>query len=111
MSFIAAAVIGAGAIGAIGSIVSSGQQASADQQAANTQQNMFNTIVGQEQPYMSAGNSATSTLSQLLGTAAPTGNNGTAGNTGLQGGYLTQPSAARQITSVRPNYKNKHILE
>lgn len=51
---------------------------------------MFNTIVGQEQPFLSAGTSATNSLSQLLGTAPATGSGGTAAGTSLPGGYLTQ---------------------
>lgn len=50
---------------------------------------MFNTIEGNEQPYMTSGNNAETTLNQLLGTSAATGKGGTATGTNLQGGYLT----------------------
>lgn len=51
---------------------------------------MFNTINQQEQPFINAGYGATKTLSELLGTAAPTGDGGNASGTNLPGGYLTQ---------------------
>lgn len=78
------------AIGAIGSVVAGGEQASADETAANTQQSMFNTIVGQEQPFLQGGYGAETTLNQLLGTSPATGAGGTAAGTSLPGGYLTQ---------------------
>lgn len=80
----------AAAVGAIGSVVAGGEQASGQEAAANTQQNMFNTIVGQEQPFLQGGYGAETTLNQLMGTAAPTGAGGTATGTTLPGGYLTQ---------------------
>lgn len=80
----------AAAIGAVGSIVAGSEQAGAQNKAANTQAGMFNTIVGQEQPFLQAGYGATSDLNQLLGTAPATGKGGTAGNTGLPEGYLTE---------------------
>jgi hypothetical protein len=80
----------AAGVGAVGSIVAGGEQASGQEAAANTQAGMFNTIVGQEQPYLTAGNSAETSLSQLLGTAPATGAGGTATGTSLPGGYLTQ---------------------
>jgi hypothetical protein len=83
--FVAAAVVGA-----VGSNIAAGKQASGQRQAAQTQADMFNTITGQEQPFMQAGVGATNALSELLGTAAPTGAGGTASGTGLPGGYLTQ---------------------
>lgn len=82
--FLGAAILGAGAIGAIGSNVAANTQANAQQQAANTQQNMFNTIQGNEQPYIKQGQAANTSLSQLLGLQS--GNPGG----GLSNGYLTQ---------------------
>lgn len=78
------------AIGAVGSIVAGGEQASGQEAAANTQAGMFNTIVGQEQPFLQGGYGAETTLNQLLGNAATTGPGGTAAGTNLPGGYLTQ---------------------
>lgn len=80
----------AAAVGAVGSVVAGGEQASGEEQAANTQQQMFNTITGNEQPYMSSGNTAETTLNQLLGYSPATGKGGTAAGTNLAGGYLTQ---------------------
>ena len=57
--------VGAG-IGALGNIIGGGEQASGQEQAAQTQQNMFNTIVGQEQPFLNAGKNATTQLNSLL---------------------------------------------
>lgn len=85
-----AAVIAGAAIGAVGSVVAGGEQASGQEQAANTQAGMFNTIVGQEQPFLSGGTAAETSLNQLLGTSPTTGPGGTATGTGLPGGYLTQ---------------------
>lgn len=78
------------AIGAIGSMAAANTQAGAQEQAANTQAQMFNTIVGQEQPFLQGGYSAETSLNQLLGTASATGKGGTAAGTGLPGGYLTE---------------------
>lgn len=73
------AIIGASAIGAGTAIYGASQQASAAKQAAqaqtqsaqlatNTEQNMFNQVSGYEQPFISGGQGAYSTLNQLLGT-------------------------------------------
>jgi hypothetical protein len=85
-----AAIAATAVVGAVGSTVAAGEQASADKQAAATQAGMFNTIVGQEQPYLTAGNSAEATLGQLMGYTPATGKGGTAAGTNLAGGYLTQ---------------------
>ena len=84
------AAVAAGAIGAVGSIVAGGEQASGQEAAANTQQNMFNTIVGQEQPFLQGGYSAENELLQAMGSSAATGPNGTVAGTNLPGGYLSQ---------------------
>lgn len=90
MSWVATAIVGGAVIGAVGSGLAANTQASAQRQAANTQAGMFNTIVGQEQPFLKAGYGATSALNELLGTAPGTGAGGTAAGTGLPAGYLTQ---------------------
>lgn len=90
------AILGAAAIGATGQIIGAQTQASGQEQAANTQAGMFNKIVGQEQPFLSAGQGATTALNQLLGTAPGTGPGGTAASTGLPAGYLTQQFAPTQ---------------
>lgn len=80
----------AGAVGAAGAVAAGSEQASGQKAAANTQAGMFNTIVGQEQPFVSAGGQAAKTLSELTGGASATGANGMAAGTDLPGGYLTQ---------------------
>lgn len=83
--FIAPAVIGA-----IGSGVAASEQASGQRAAAQTQADMFNTIIGQEQPFLQGGYGAETTLNELMGTSPATGAGGTATGTTLPGGYLTQ---------------------
>lgn len=101
---VAAAIIGAGVVGAIGSTVAGSEQASGQEQAANTQAGMFNTIVGQEQPFLQAGYGATSTLSQLLGMSGTSGTN--VGSTGLPQGYLTQTfNPTQQQLESYPGYQ------
>ena len=84
--WVAAAAVASGVIGAVGSNIAAGKQAGAQDRATQTQQNTFNTINQQEQPFMQAGYGATNSLSNLT--------NGSKGgidpNTGLPNGYLTQ---------------------
>ena len=80
----------AAAIGAVGSIASSSIQAGGQQQAANTQSGMFNTIVGQEQPFLQGGYGAESTLSDMT----------------KPGGYLTQQfNPTQQDLENYPGYQ------
>lgn len=65
----AAAGLAAGAVGALGANAAADKQASAINKGTKTQQDMFNTINGQEQPFMQAGYGASSRLSDLLGTS------------------------------------------
>lgn len=90
MSFVAVGIVGAGVIGAVGANLAANTQAGADENAANTQAGMFNTIVGQEQPFLSGGSSAEGALTQLEGLSPTTGAGGTAAGTELPGGYLNQ---------------------
>jgi hypothetical protein len=82
---IAAAVVGAGAIGAVGSIAAASMQSNAaktaaaeqqqgTQEAIATQQGMFNTAQSALSPYYTAGNQSNTTLQSLLnpGTAQST---------------------------------------
>lgn len=85
-----AALAATAVVGAVGSTVAAGEQASGQKAAANTQSGMFNTIVGQEQPFLQGGYGAEKTLSELTGGAPATGAGGTASGTNLPGGYLTQ---------------------
>lgn len=88
MGWIAAATIGGSLIGAVGANSAADAQASAQQQAAQTQQEMFNTITANSQPFMQAGYGATANLQQLMGQSGTPGTQ--VGNTGLPNGYLTQ---------------------
>lgn len=99
MSFwVAGAVVVGGVVGAVGSNMAANKQASAQEQAANTQAGMFNTIVGQEQPYMQAGYADLAQLQNLLGTS---GNKGTPGY-----GSLTAPFTAQDyLKNQDPGYQ------
>lgn len=70
MSWVAAAVVGGSVIGGVissaGAKSAANTQASADNNATSAQLSMFNTINGQEQPFMQAGVGATNTLNALL---------------------------------------------
>lgn len=104
--WVAGAVVGAGVIGAVGANMAANKQASGQIQAANTQAGMFNTIVGQEQPFLQGGYGAESALNQLLGTAPATGKGGTAAGTGLPAGYLTQQFSPTQAQlNAYPGYQ------
>ena len=65
MAGIAAAIIGAGVLGAGASIYGSMTQANAAQNAIAAQRGMFNTALANEQPYINAGQSE---IPQLQGT-------------------------------------------
>lgn len=96
MSFVAVAVGGAALVGGVASAVISSDgaksaantQASADENATQAQLSMFDTLQGNEQPYMTAGSNATASLSQLLGLTPGTSSTG-----GLPNSYLTQTMA------------------
>lgn len=64
---VAGAVVGAAVIGAVSSNNAANKQAAGQRQAAGTQQDFFNQITGQEQPFLQAGYGATARLNQLLG--------------------------------------------
>lgn len=66
MAGIAAAIIGAGVIGAGASIFAANKQTSAANKAINAQEGMFNTALGKAQPFITAGSEAADTLSGLL---------------------------------------------
>ena len=84
---IAGGAVAGSAISAIGSKSAANTQAGAQEQAAQIQQNMFDTVQGNEQPFINAGQNATGTLQQLLGLKP--GGVGT-----LPNGYLLQTGAA-----------------
>lgn len=105
MSWVATAIGGAALVGAVGSNMAAGTQASGQKAAAATQQNMFNTITGQEQPFLQGGYGAETSLSNLLGYG--TAKRGSIDpSTGLPVGYLTQPfNPTQQQLENYPGYK------
>jgi hypothetical protein len=106
MSWIATAIIGSAVIGAVASGSAASTEAGAEENAAGTQQNMFNTVVQQEQPFLTGGYGAETTLNQLLGTSPGTGAGGTAAGTNLPAGYLTQTFNPTQAQLENyPGYK------
>jgi hypothetical protein len=82
---IAGGAIVAGGIGAYGATQAADTQASAARNAQNISQNEFQTITGQEQPFMQTGYAANSELGYLMG--LPGYQN--AGGTSQGGGSLT----------------------
>jgi hypothetical protein len=66
MSFIALAIGGAGLAGLGGALISSSAATSASNKAIAAQQQMFNTSVGINQPFVNAGQTADTTLTNLL---------------------------------------------
>lgn len=64
-------LVGGGAISALGSILGSNKQAKAAKQAAQMQMQMFERLLGQQQPFIQSGYGANSRLSELLGIAPP----------------------------------------
>lgn len=66
MAGIAAAILGAGVLGAGASLYASSVQQNSANKAIAAQQNMFNTAQGEAQPFISAGQSALPTLQGLI---------------------------------------------
>jgi len=85
---IAAASVVGGGISAMGAESAAGTQAQAAENAQQISMNEFNTITGQEQPYMNAGYGALNQLDYLLG-VTPQGQ--TQGGAGGQGEYRMGP--------------------
>ena len=87
------AILGSSIIGALGSNSAAQTQSAGQQQAAQTQQNMFNTVQANSQPFMQAGYGATTSLQNLMGIGSSTTGGapgGTDPSTGLPNGYLAQ---------------------
>jgi hypothetical protein len=59
--------VGVGVLGAGASVYGANKQASASKQAAGMNMDMFNTLNGQQQPYIRSGYGAMSKLNTLLG--------------------------------------------
>lgn len=92
---VAGGAVASGVIGAAGAQSAANTQADAQKNAAAQQMSMFNTINGQEQPFIQAGQNATGSLSQLLG-LTPGG--------GTNEGILTRAFDPSSITSS-PGYQ------
>jgi hypothetical protein len=89
----------AAGVSAVGAVAGSAIAAGGEKAAANTQQNMFNTIQGNEQPFIQGGEQALTGLEQLEGTQP-------GGFGGLPNGYLTeqfQPTMAQ--LAATPGYQ------
>lgn len=105
--FAAAAIgtIAGGAISAGGAESAAQTQAGAAEQAQQISENEFNTITGQEQPWMTSGLGAQSQLNYLLGTGTP-GQGQTAASSGSGGyGSLLTPFTAQNMQQYSPAYQ------
>lgn len=106
-----------GIVGGIGSIIGGSEQANAAQNAQQISQNEFNTITGQESPYMQSGYGSLSQLDYLMGVGTPgsrgsQGQNDVGGTPGTAssspfGGYgsLLTPFSAKNMQQYSPAYK------
>ncbi len=108
MAWVAVAIGGASLVGGLiqGSAASSAAQAQAGaaENAQQISQNEFNTITGQEQPWMNAGYGAQGQLNYLLGNGTP-GSKGTASSSpGGSYGSLLSPFTAQTMAQYSPAY-------
>lgn len=116
MTWVAVGVAGASLVGGL---ISSGaaskaseQQVAAEREALAQQKSMFNTIQGNEAPYMGLGQNASSQLNYLLGQGQP-GETSAAGGIGATaasssaGGYgsLNKPFDINTFKSMTPQYQ------
>jgi len=96
---VAAAIAGAAVVGAGASIYSSDQAASAQKdaanQASNTQRSMFNTIQGNEAPWVQTGQQAQNALAQFYGLPG--------GSAGGSAGGSQQPLSFEQWSAQNPS--------
>lgn len=111
MSALAVGIIGG--VAAIGGAViessaaqqAAGMQAQSAQNALQLQSGMYNQTVQNEQPFLAAGEGATSQLNYLLGTGTP-GSGGTASSsTGGGFGSLNTPFTAQNFQQMSPAYQ------
>lgn len=86
-----------GVIGANAASSAAGQQAAAAENAQQISLNEFNTITGQEKPWMTAGYGAQSKLNNLLGVGTPSGPAGSYGS-------LLSPFTAQTMAQYSPAY-------
>jgi hypothetical protein len=66
MTWVGVGIAGGALISAVGANMAANKQAGGQTAAANTQAGMFNTIVGQEQPFLNAGYGAENNLNYVL---------------------------------------------
>lgn len=105
-----AAIVGAG-ISAAGAESAAGTEAGAAENAQGISENEFNTITGQEAPYLQSGYGALSQLNYLqgIGTPGTTGANGAppTASSSPAGGYgsLNQPFTASYMQQYSPAYQ------
>lgn len=100
MTFAATAIIGGAVIGAVGANMAANTQAGAAEKGQQISQNEFQTITGQEQPFMQAGYGALNELNYGLGIGPKTGN-----YPGLTYGSLNQPFTADMMKQYSPAYQ------
>ena len=111
----AAATVAGGAISASAAGSAANEQAQAAANAQQISESEFNTITGQEQPFMNAGYGSLSQLNYLLGNGTPgspgpglTGQGGTGGTASSSpaGGYgsLLTPFTAQNFQQLSPAY-------
>lgn len=116
MPWAAVGAVAGGLIGAAGSQSAASTQAASAREAQQIQQQEFNTITGQEQPFMNAGYGALSQLNYLMGngpegSAGPglTGQGGVGGTASSSpgGGYgsLLTPFTAQNFKDLSPAYQ------
>jgi hypothetical protein len=107
MTWVAVAVGGGALVGGVlssqGAKSAAGTQAGAQMNAANIGYNEFNTITGQEQPFMQAGYGAQNELNYLLGTPGTKANPGAKGTGGY--GSLLQPFTTDMFHKYSPAYQ------
>lgn len=108
---VAGASLVSGLVGAGASQRASEEQVAAEREALAQQQRMFNTIQGNEAPYMGTGRGASSELNYLLGYGTPgvnssgTGGPNTAAGSSAGGfGSLNAPFTMDTFKSLSPQY-------
>lgn len=106
----AAAVVAGGAV--VGSAINAsaaktaaGEQVNAENASISEQENMFNQVQGNEQPFIQGGSQAQGQLNYLLGEGTP-GTGGTAASsTGGAFGSLNAPFTTADFKSLSPQYQ------
>lgn len=104
-----AAIVAAGALAAGGAVAAGSIQASGQKQAAQTQAQVENNLMAQEQPFIQGGYSAETALNDLLGLSGTDASGKATTPTsfgGLPAGYLTQTfQPTQQQLEAYPGYQ------